>query len=119
MARENCPGNDYQFQVILKLLGDIPVAEVVRDDIRNIRDILVRLPANITKNSRYESKSVEEILTMKSEPMTTTSVNKFIAKISSIYIYANAAGTCSHNPAHVMKIRKEIHPSEERLAYPG
>jgi len=109
------------FNIIRDLMGDVPVGSIDRNKVRDFRKQLVKLPPNVYKV--YPKHSPLEVLEMidkgklKAEPMSSTSVNKHLARLSSLMIYSIKEGHRKDNPATDMTIKQKRRQDEERKAY--
>jgi integrase len=103
-----------------RLLQDVlevdTLAEVTREEVRNLRDKLSRLPANLYK--KYPGKSIKEVLALEGlTPMSTTTVNKLLTLFGSLMIHCVKEGYRADNPAIGLKVKQNRRADEERKAY--
>lgn len=71
----------------LELVGDKPVASLVRDDIREYRSVIHRLPKNRTRVKEYKDKSVKQLLAMTiptAHLMTSGTIENRFVTVSSL-----------------------------------
>jgi len=112
---------DGVFKLILDLLGDIPIDIIDRGKVREFRERLLKLPPNVYKvYPKYSPLDVLEMIDkgkLKAEPMSITSVNKHLARLSSLMIYSIKEGHRTDNPASEMNIKQKRRADEERKAY--
>ena len=102
-------------RLFVEIVGDRPVKSVDHKMIREYKQTLMKLPANMKKNRRYRDKSVGEVLGMDGvKPMSTTSVNKHLVRVSSLLKYAAKNGFISTNPAEGMQIPADKRDDEYR-----
>jgi len=108
--------NQGSYKLILDVIGDMVVAAISKQTIVDLRSKLERLPANMYKI--YPDKTAKEVLKMAEiTPMSTTSVNKHIFRLSSILKFAIKEGHILVNFAESMKIPQRRRADEERKAY--
>jgi len=93
---------------ILDILHDKPAGEVSREDMRRMRDVLMKLPPSRKKSKKYQGKSVEEILKMDYEKtLSATTVNIVIDAIASMFAWAIREQLLTANPAVGLKVRND------------
>jgi integrase len=84
----------------IEVVGDRPVVEIQRQDIRSFKDFLLKLP------SRRGGQGAT---------LSASSVNKYIAIVTTLFNWANDQGYCEgDNPASNLKVRKSKVANEER-----
>lgn len=104
------------YKLILDVIGDIEIRSFSKQTTVDLRDKLGKLPANMYKI--YPGKTVKQILSMPDiEPMSTTSVNKHMFRLSTVLKYAVKEGHLQVNYAEKMKIHIKRRADEERKAY--
>ena len=93
---------------ILDILHDKPAEEVSREDMRRMRDVLMKLPPSRKKSKKYQGKSVAEILKMDYEKtLSATTVNIVIDAIASMFAWAIREQLLTANPAIGLKVRND------------
>ncbi len=114
------PKTEDEFRACLNLLqeyfGDMPVDSITFENMREYREILKRFPKNRLKG-KYKGKSIAEILEIKILPedtMSTSSVNKYLSRTSSLFNYAVKRDFMRKNPAVGMEIKQEKRDHELR-----
>jgi integrase len=104
------------YRLILDVVGDIKLNNITKHSIVDLRGTLAQLPANMYKI--YPDLTIKQILNRQDViPMSTTSVNKHVSRLSSLMKYAIKEGYISINYAENMKIRQKRRMDEERKAY--
>lgn len=115
--------NEGSYRLVLDILGDVDITCVDRSTVRNLRDKLLMLPANLYK--LFPKKTASEVLkVMDSDsppqgitPMSITSVNKHISRFSTLMKFCIKEGYVKTNPATGLKMKQKRRPDEERKAY--
>ena len=116
--------NEGSYRLILDLLGNVGVGDIDRLMVRDLRDKLLRLPANVYK--MFPKKTAAYVLEILKEasapnpqtpPMSITNVNKNISRLSSLMKFCNKESYLDGNPALGLKIKQKKRPYEERKAY--
>jgi integrase len=107
------------YALFKRILGDKPIARYDHDDSVLYIEALQKLPANMNKKSAYIGKSIEEIIALNPTPMSISTVNKQIERVSSLFKWAMGKPKYSvtHNPfigsAIAVKVNNERLPFTE------
>ncbi len=100
---------------IIDILGDRYVNNVSREDMRYVRDTLLKLPPSRKKSPKYRTKSISELLLMTHDhTLSVKTVNIIIEAISSMYEWGIREGLVSINPAKGLSIKDEQPDIEKR-----
>ena len=79
-------------------MGDLPLAEITRDKMREFRDILRKLPPNRTKSKLYKDKSIAEILAMSPErTLNPATINIIVEAVGSLLDWCVTEGFLDRN----------------------
>jgi integrase len=104
------------YRLLLDVLGDKKVSEIDRDAVRDLRDTLAKLPANIYK--KHPGLTIQQVLTIPDlTPMSITTVNKLLTLFGSLMLHCVKEGQRIDNPAGGLKIKQNRKAEEERKAY--
>jgi len=111
--------NQATYQNFLDYAGEeITCAEINYHLVSDYRDALRKLPANRKKTKEYRDKSIADILKMDvKNPMSTTTVNKNLNRLSTLLKFAVKLQYMEHNPAEGMEIPIETKDSELRSVF--
>lgn len=82
---------------------------------RGYRDTLLSLPPNL--NKRFKGKTIQEVLDMKPSPMSATSVNKHLNRVSSLMKWAVKFQYIDNNYFEGLTVARRTKASEERQAF--
>lgn len=86
--------------------------------VRDYREALTKLPANRNKSKQFRNKSIREILKMNvKNPMSTTTVNKNLNRLSSLFKFAIKLEKMTVNPAEGLELSVATKDSELRAVY--
>lgn len=114
--------NEGSYRLMLDIFGDAEVASLDRLAVRSLRDKLMILPANLYK--LYPTQTAREVLELIQvspspdlPPMSITTVNKHMSRLSSLMKHCMKEGYLSSNPAVGLKVKQKRRPDEERKAY--
>jgi integrase len=88
------------YSMLIRIIGDKPIAEIEDDDAVMYLETLQKLPPNINKIPIYIGKTTSEIIAMSPEPMGVRTINKNIERISSLFKWAlnKPKYGVTHNP---------------------
>jgi len=110
--------NEGSYKLILDILGDIDIQAINRGVSRDLKETLMKLPANLYKTN--PDKSVKDVLNIVGvTPMSIPSVNKHMSRFSSLMKYCRDEFGLCENPAVGLTIRQKRRHDEERKAYDG
>jgi integrase len=89
------------YELCVRVIGNMPVAEIDDEAIISYLEKLKKLPANINKSPAYVGKSIDQIISLEPEPMAARTINKNIERISSLFKWAanKKKYGITHNPA--------------------
>jgi integrase len=104
------------YKLLLDVIGDRMVSEIDRDAVRDLRDTLAKLPANIYK--KHPCLSIEQVLAIPDLiPMSITTVNKLLTLFGSLMRHCMKERCRHDNPTEGLKIKQNRRTDEERKAY--
>ena len=104
------------FNNILKLIGNVPVNTIDRQDVVDFKQTLQAIPADYFKaTKKYESIPISKVIKNKpKKTLTAKTVNKYITNLSAVFNYACIHGYMKNNYASGMKIRLKRKRGKER-----
>lgn len=110
--------NESCLVVFREIVGNNPVCSLERKDLVDFLGKVARLPANMRKKPAYKDKTVLQILNMKGvEPMSPSTVNKYVSRVGALMIYCVRQGYIDRNPAEGLSLARNVSADEERNAY--
>lgn len=105
-------------RIVVAVMGNTGIKDITRNSVKELRDKLLRLPANMFKKAEYIGMSVREILELKDvRPMSVSSVNKHLAWLSSVLKFSVREGYILANIAEGLQVKQDTRPDEERKVY--
>jgi integrase len=106
------------FDLLLRILNDIPVATIDVEMFRQFKDTLMKLPPNLRKNPLYRDKSIFEILSMNPKVcINPRTMKKHIERASALFEWAKENGYMPLNPSIKLRIRSNRKASEDRAVF--
>lgn len=110
--------NTYIGELMIKILGDMGIANIGFEEARYFKKILMALPAHMTKNEQYKGMSIEEIVaTAPTQTMSITTINRALGVASSIWEYGKKNGYVKENYFKGLQLPKYKSAKEERLPF--
>ncbi|WP_129125946.1 site-specific integrase [Geomonas oryzae] len=104
------------YRLILDVVGNRKVSLIDRSTVRDLRDTLKRLPANLYK--KHPKKTIKQVLSLPDiRPMSTTTVNKMLTLFGGLMIHCVKEGYRKNNPAEGLKVKQHRKAQDERKAY--
>jgi integrase len=107
------------YALLVGIVGDRDIAELDYKTLASFRDTLTRFPSNVSKKKEFRGRSIPEILKMEiTEPLSVSSVNKYIIRVGAFLKWAVKRGYVVANYAEGLTIAKRnTKEEEEREAY--
>ncbi len=117
---------DGDYQVVLRLLGefvppDTPVRAVTRDHCRQVAALLKRMPANAGKKPQFRGRSpldaAAEAERLGVPPMSPSTANSYISKMSALFKWAAREGIAGRNVAEGLLLPADTHKRDARRPF--
>lgn len=105
------------FRMWLRIVGDMPIAEYGFEKHREYKAILQKLPPNINKSPQFKNKTIAEVLDLNETPAASHTINKKLARVSSLFEWAISYGYVTLNPAKGMTIKSPKLARDERKVF--
>ena len=103
-------------KLLLNILGDININSINRSAVRDLRDILTKVPKHF--HQKYHGMSIKEVIkSTKDVPLSITSINKILRFLGSLMRHCIKEGFRADNPTDGLKIKQNRRADEERKAY--
>lgn len=100
----SAPDHRNRLENLVEILGDKPINTVTREDMRNYRDILSKLPPNRKKSPLYRGKNIQEILAMApAKTLVVKTVNTAVEAAASMFQWGIREGILDTNPARSLQ----------------
>jgi len=106
------------YRVMMEIIGDQDIKAIDNQMLLDFRNTLAKLPPNRDKVPRYKGKTIKQILAMRNvEPMSKTTVNKYIIRIGSLFKWAAKKKFIIVNYAEGLSLSTRSNAYEERETY--
>lgn len=110
--------NRGMYDLLLKIVGDLPVSRLDAVAARRYKTILQKLPPNLEKSPAYRGLSIHDVLAMKPKDlMTVTTLNNHMTKVASLFGWAERNGHIERNYFANLTLRNPQRPDEARAVY--
>lgn len=96
---------------------DIKCKELSFKVTRDFKTALSKLPANRTKKAEYKTKTLKQLLAMDCKPMSKTTANNILSKLSAFLEYARKEGFIKENYAADMVFKTSKRVQDARSPY--
>ena len=94
---------------VVEIMGDVDVNSITRQDMRDFRDALEKLPATRKRSKIFRNKTIDELLKMEHEnTLTTKTVNNIVESISSMFQWGIREELITNNPAKGLSKPEEL-----------
>ena len=100
--------NDHRnrLESFLAIMGDKPIDEITRNQVREFRETLRKLPPNRSRSAKYKDKTVKELLALKVEAaLNVATVNIIVEAVASFLDWCVREEYLAANPAKELQIK--------------
>ena len=98
----------------LDIKGDMLVSDISRNDIKEVKETLKRLPPQRKRLKKYRDKTTSELLEMEHEKtLSVSSINQILDQLSSLFNWAIVEELIDKNPASVPRLKDKTHKREK------
>lgn len=112
------PDHENRLGYLIEIIGNKPVQEISRADMKYIKKILQKLPPNRTRSLRYRGKSIRELMLMSHEKtLNVKTVNIILEAIASFFEWCVREEYINKNPAKTLQISDCRDPKSLRDAF--
>lgn len=96
------------FQLIVRILGDVPINTIKRQDIAEFKSTIMKLPPNLNKKPEYRDKTIPEVIRYvekhKREKLSLVTVKKYLMRVNALFDFAEIHGYIDSNPARGISV---------------
>lgn len=96
------------FQLVIRILGDVSVNTIKRENIAQFKSTILKLPPNLNKLPAYRKKEIPEVIRYvekhKRRTLSLVTVKKYLMRINALFDYAEIHGYIDSNPAKGISI---------------
>jgi len=102
-------------ELMTRIVGDLPVDLITRQDARKFREVALKLPPRM--NQLPEGQSLEQIIETATTTISLTTFNNYVKNLTTFFSYAIREGYCERNPFDGLRVRQRGKVSEERSVF--
>lgn len=107
-----------KLRLFVRIIGDMPLSELTASQIRDYKEIIQRLPANLNKIKKYRGKPITEIIEMDNvEPMALRTLGKNLEKVKSLLKWSHDQRLISENFTALLNIKLSSKPQTPRVTF--
>jgi integrase len=100
------------------VIGDKPLEFITRDECRNYREVLNKLPLNYSRSEKYKDIPINDIIKLNTgKTISITRLNYLIGEVSSLFEWAVNENLIVTNPAKNLSIKDTRKEIDERLPF--
>jgi len=100
--------------LLKRVIGDIPVASITRNDAVNFFDVIKRLPPNLNKNPLFRGKTIDQILKINAKSRAVGTVNGVMTSVCALFDWLTLYEYVRKNNFVKLKMPRTKKTSEER-----
>ena len=109
---------EFSLNLAVQVMGDMGLEDVTRENLKEYKNALLKLPANFSKSPQYRTLTIAKILALDDvKPMSLTSVNKHLSWLGSMLNHAVKEGYITSSPGLGLKVQRNSRVDLERMAY--
>lgn len=102
----------------VEIKGDMPLADISRQDMRSFMEILQKLPPHRNKGKKYAGKSIAEVLAMNPEQtLNVATINTALETVGSLLEWYVREGILDRNPARGLQVKDTRQAIDLREAF--
>ena len=106
------------FELLTAITGDVPVSKIDVGVARHVKQTLMKLRRNMSKDKRYAHKPLNDVLALNpTDTLSIDTINKHLSRISGLFAWAERNGHIKQNPFIGLQLKKTKRPYEERQAF--
>jgi integrase len=107
--------NEATAELMHLVLGDPPIDQITRDEVRKFRNILLEMPIHAQRICR--GKPIEEMLALDRPKLNPKTVNRNMNFVCSLLSWSQKEGYSNSNPASGLRLMIKGEASRERKAF--
>lgn len=114
----NLPTHRSRLEPLVEVLGNLPIADITREDMRKYREVLCKLPPNRARSVKYKGKTIQELLAMTpADTLNVKTINIFVEAVASMFEWGIREGLLEANPAKALQIKDNRQDIDLRDAF--
>ena len=95
-----------KFTLFKRIIGDLPLSQLTHEIVRDYKETIQKVPANVNKIQRFRDKSITEIVCMENvEPMEIRTLGKNLEKVRTLLKWGYDQRLVSEDFAPLLRLR--------------
>lgn len=91
-------------QLFVRIVGDLPIGEINREEARRFKSVALRLPLRINLLS---GKPLDQLIEAAEETISITTFNNYVKNLSTVFGYAESEGYTASNPFRGLRVQQK------------
>ena len=91
-------------ELFIRIVGDLPVSEISREEARKFKSMALRLPPRI---NRLSDKPPAKLIEAAKETISITTFNNYVKNLNTVFGYAETEGYIASNPFKGLRIQQK------------
>lgn len=91
-------------QLFIRIVGDLPIGEINREEARKFKTVALRLPPRINLMS---DKPLAQLIETAVETISITTFNNYVKNLSTVFGYAENEGYAASNPFKGLRVQQK------------
>lgn len=96
---------EHPLRLFVRIVGDMPIADISRDTIRQYKTDIQKLPSNMNKKKVLRGKTIPEILNLGLKPMSEQTAKQSLQRVGTFFKWAVQEGYLHKSPAEGISIK--------------
>jgi len=101
--------------LLIRIVGDLPIDLISRQDARKFRETALKLPPRI--NQLPADQSLQQVIETATSTISLTTFNNYVKNLTTFFSYAIREGYCQRNPFDGLRVKQRGKVSEERSVF--
>jgi len=101
--------------LLIRIVGDLPIDLISRQDARKFRETALKLPPRI--NQLPAGQSLQQVIETATSTISLTTFNNYVKNLTTFFSYAIREGYCQRNPFDGLRVKQRGKVSEERSVF--
>lgn len=101
-------------QLLIRIVGDLPVNEYKREQAQKFKDIALQLPPRMHQKAKA---SLDQLIAQATETISLTTFNNYVKNLTALFTYAVREDYCTKNPFEGLKVKQRVKASVGRSRF--
>lgn len=108
------------YKMLISIINDRPMNLVDYPEAQIFKETLKKLPSNMNKKPLYRGKNIRDVLAMiipKDDLLSTSKVNAYLSRVSSLFKWAIPNGYTKLNPFTGVSVKEKVAAQDKRIPF--